>query len=1170
MNTDEGGGEGRGEGVPVPAGTGGEAPIPPGSFSLEDVRALLQQDASREELLARVGQMAAQPATVPVEQPQADPVVSLQKAMEGQMAQIANMFAESQRVVMELQGEVARSKQDTKAMVAKALELQRLEKLKHDPCRGLAVKGQYVFEHDTIRDLLEGLEHIAEGKGLSDNVYKLFRVYAIKTYLVFVDKGERRVADQFVRAWEQDRSVNVDELQAEIQVWGKQTASAYERTGSDSRPSGGGGGRRNFRSGGRGQTNKATSKGAAGASGGGGIFNEKRSGRGAAGRRDPRARAVSLDQWVGSGTGLVPSQAASISAHAAAWTDAPRRVRSALQRGYRPVFFRNPRTPHTVTTEPEALRLLEQEVEEGKFIPADARAHHSLFTVVKGEGPARRLIHDLRDLNRAIRVPRFSLRPWRALRSLVQGPGWLGIKIDLTAAYRQVGLCQGAASWMGVLTPEGVSYIPTGLPFGLATAPAFFQKVASTFGRAVERAVHGEGLRVYGIVYLDDFLFLSPSRQALLCCVRWIRQLSEERGVLINWSKSELEPSSRLDWLGLVVDLAANTVSLAPERAERWARELRKQVRRGKWLQALRTLAGRVAFTAASGAQVLPHTRELYSLIRRRKREGDRIHAVASWWAARLQRGISSPVYTVGSVCVVTDATPSQAGALLYVGERILERVWHFSPPLPIAVAELRALLLALREWPELCRGKEVLWSVDSVSAKAARHNGGSPASTLMELAPCAVSVSELVESLECRVRATWVPSRGNAAADWLSRGLGWSTAPLVARMMSGQAGASGTEPVQLSPASLPRSAGGMPSWLSLPDGALDSAALEAGGQAGGGLGGGQVVARFGQTAGVPPVVVGLCRHCDWLKLDVPVDMVLSVDARVRGKSKSISQRWHRLHDAMSQQGATTVDRILEYLWSMLGKAKLAPSTIRTYANTIVGALVLDAADKARIYNAADEVREICAQSRAPDEPLAASTTAQVQYTVGQLLSSGKVEQRQVALAILIQFSTISRANEVIGVRKEDMVRSVEGWRLGFRLPKYALGTVHKLVPTRLWQYDLGAWIQKELESGHLFPAPGGGPVSYDTMLKRINEALRIHTGVKKLASHALRRGAALEALRVLPEAIVQALGAWRSRDSMQAYLAPARVGMSWLTVREVMEQEAAAERVRGVRGSGE
>ncbi|GCA63597.1 hypothetical protein KIPB_010832 [Kipferlia bialata] len=473
-----------------------------------------------------------------------------------------------------------------------------------------------------------------------------------------------------------------------------------------------------------------------------------------------------------------------MSAHHQHWRAAPRLIQLALRDGFAPILFRPPRQPHVLTSDPHALELLREEIQKGNFVPGQALAHHKMFPIPKSSG-GHRLIHDLRSLNKAVRVPKFTMQPWRDVRDVVQGPGFWAIKIDLTAAYRQVALSADSAKWMGVLTPGGESWVPVSLCFGLSPSPAFFQIVAKTFAKVVVEALAAEEQLASQIVYLDDFLFLSRSRAALRRLVAIIKDKAELMGVLINWTKSVLEPTQRVEFLGLMLDLAANKITLTPEKAVEWVKQLKADVRR-KWRKAVEKLAGRIAFLSASGAPILPHARELYYIKKNKSpTPPPALWPVVEWWVAKLKGGIHSPIYTQEAVCIASDATRSKAGALLYVGDELVaEQTWSFDPPLPIAVAELKALLLAMREWKEQVRSHLVCWATDSVSAKRARHTGGSPSSVMKELAPCAIELADLTQELDCIVKATWVSSKGNAAADWLSRQVGWSTAPLLAQMV--------------------------------------------------------------------------------------------------------------------------------------------------------------------------------------------------------------------------------------------------------------------------------------------------------------------------------------------------------------------------------------------------
>jgi hypothetical protein len=68
--------------------------------------------------------------------------------------------------------------------------------------------------------------------------------------------------------------------------------------------------------------------------------------------------------------------------------------------------------------------------------------------------------------------------------------------------------------------------------------------------------------------YLDDFLIIAESQNALFLDIQGVRVLLSRLGFLVNEAKSRHFPSSRVDCLGVVLDLEAGRASPLPARID--------------------------------------------------------------------------------------------------------------------------------------------------------------------------------------------------------------------------------------------------------------------------------------------------------------------------------------------------------------------------------------------------------------------------------------------------------------------------------------------------------------------------------------------------------------------------------------------------------------------------
>lgn len=98
------------------------------------------------------------------------------------------------------------------------------------------------------------------------------------------------------------------------------------------------------------------------------------------------------------------------------------------------------------------------------------------------------------------------------------------------------------------------------LPFGLSTSPRTFSKVLLPIIAILCR----QGLQAFH--YLDNILLTAKNLQILLNHRQILINTLQEFGWLINWGKSQLEPSQRLLFLGAVLDTHRNTIELPREK----------------------------------------------------------------------------------------------------------------------------------------------------------------------------------------------------------------------------------------------------------------------------------------------------------------------------------------------------------------------------------------------------------------------------------------------------------------------------------------------------------------------------------------------------------------------------------------------------------------------------
>lgn len=120
-------------------------------------------------------------------------------------------------------------------------------------------------------------------------------------------------------------------------------------------------------------------------------------------------------------------------------------------------------------------------------------------------------------------------------------------KIDLKDAYLTVAVNRSQRRFLQFIW-GGVRYEFVSLPFGLGPAPRMFTKIL----RPVAAHLRKLGWRL--IFYLDDILLLGGSKAEATEAVTVVANLLADLGFVINEAKSIMEPSQKLEYIGLIID----------------------------------------------------------------------------------------------------------------------------------------------------------------------------------------------------------------------------------------------------------------------------------------------------------------------------------------------------------------------------------------------------------------------------------------------------------------------------------------------------------------------------------------------------------------------------------------------------------------------------------------
>ena len=236
----------------------------------------------------------------------------------------------------------------------------------------------------------------------------------------------------------------------------------------------------------------------------------------------------------------------------------------------------------------------------------------SIYTVPKKNGK-RRAVINLRWVNSHLPDIHFKMSTMRDVKAAIS-PGCFMASLDLTDCFWGLPVAERDQRFLAFHW-KGKNYTFNCLPFGLKLSPLFITKLY----RHVVAQLQSEGHRV--IIYLDDLLIIGDSPVACQRSVSRARELLEDLGAKINYSKSSLSPSRRIEYLGFEIDSATMTIT-APRR---------KIVNLQK---AMKAALRRPAISARDAASLLGKLQSMADAMLPVRVHTTDVHRLASSWTA--------------------------------------------------------------------------------------------------------------------------------------------------------------------------------------------------------------------------------------------------------------------------------------------------------------------------------------------------------------------------------------------------------------------------------------------------------------------------------------------------------------------------------------------------------
>ncbi|MEL7523483.1 MAG: reverse transcriptase domain-containing protein, partial [Cyanobacteria bacterium J06553_1] len=348
--------------------------------------------------------------------------------------------------------------------------------------------------------------------------------------------------------------------------------------------------------------------------------------------------------------------------------------------------------------------------------------YNRLFAVPKRTGGWRPVL-DVSALNKYVILTPFTMESPKSVLASIRRNDWM-TSIDLKDAYFQVPVHPASRKYLRFVW-RGTVYQFKVLCFGLSSAPQVFTRVFAQVAKWL-RLVN---IRI--LLYLDDWLVMSHSRQAVLADTQSVLDLSQVLGVHLNLGKSSLIPTMTSVYLGMVIDSHRFWVSPKEERVVRFLSLLGDFLSCGApcakmWQQVLGHMVSLVPFVPYGRLRMRElqhHLHSRWDLVSNPRTtfiavpEACRLDLL--WWAqgSRLRAGVSLALRRP-TLALFADASTQGWGATLEGLEA--SGTWTLAESmLHINVLEIRAISLALSRWQTLVAGRVVSVYSDNTTAVA-------------------------------------------------------------------------------------------------------------------------------------------------------------------------------------------------------------------------------------------------------------------------------------------------------------------------------------------------------------------------------------------------------------------------------------------------------------------
>lgn len=397
----------------------------------------------------------------------------------------------------------------------------------------------------------------------------------------------------------------------------------------------------------------------------------------------------------------------------------------------------------------------------------------------------RRLILDLRHVNKFIPKVKFKMEDSRTFLNYVHSPGYM-FKFDMKSGYHHVSIHEESQTFLGFQWPLGSSVEPrffvfAVLPFGLSSAPYVFTKVF----RPLVKHWRSRGIPL--VLYLDDGAGCPHDFSVAQSTASAVRSDLANAGVVANEEKSIWVPTQVLEWLGIVWDLSRGRIFIPHRRIVKLLRALLslKSGSRSVTPRAVASVTGQIiSLTPGYGNITLLMSRFLQSFVklhsgwdcpldfRSYQFFSECLQEIDFWLSncARLN-GRSLSRYSLPVTLVYSDASSFACGGCAFRVDSeefdlFFQAFSSLESGLDSNARELLAILYGLKSFRASLTGKVVKVFTDSKNAASISAKG----SNSLRLHALALEIFAYCAAHDISLEVEWIPRSLNSYADSVSR----------------------------------------------------------------------------------------------------------------------------------------------------------------------------------------------------------------------------------------------------------------------------------------------------------------------------------------------------------------------------------------------------------------